>query len=163
MQINIGIAEEQRKSIAEGLSRLLADSYTLYLKTHGFHWNVTGPMFVSLHTLFEQQYTELSTAIDEIAERIRSLGFFAPGSFKQFLELTSVQQEEEVLSAEAMIRSAVEAHETVIRTARVVLETADAANDQPTLDLLTRRMETHEKTAWMLRSLLGHTAEKPAV
>ncbi len=161
MKINIGIAEEQRKSIAEGLSRLLADSYTLYLKTHGFHWNVTGPMFVSLHQLFEQQYTELAMAIDEIAERIRSLGFFAPGSFKQFIELTSVKQEEEVIAAEEMIRSAVEAHETVIRTAREILEVADAANDQPTIDLLTRRMETHEKTAWMLRSLLGRTSDKP--
>jgi starvation-inducible DNA-binding protein len=163
MKINIGIAEEQRKAIAEGLSRLLADSYTLYLKTHGFHWNVTGPMFVSLHQLFESHYTELATAIDEIAERIRSLGFFAPGSFKQFLELTSVKQEEEVLAAEDMIRSSVEAHEAVIRTAREVLETADEANDQPTVDLLTRRMETHEKTAWMLRSLLGRTSEQPAV
>jgi len=124
---------------------------------------VTGPMFVSLHQLFELQYTELATAIDEIAERIRSLGFFAPGSFKQFIALASVTQEEEVLAAEDMIRSAVEAHETVIRTAREVLKTADEANDQPTLDLLTRRMETHEKTAWMLRSLLGHTADQHAV
>lgn len=163
MKINIGIAEEQRKAIAEGLSRLLADSYTLYLKTHGFHWNVTGPMFVSLHQLFETQYTELSLAVDEIAERIRSLGFFAPGSFKQFLALTSVKQEEDVPAAEDMIRSAVEAHETVIRTAREVLATADEANDQPTVDLLTRRMELHEKTAWMLRSLLGRTSDQPAV
>ena len=163
MKINIGIEEEQRKAIAEGLSRLLADNYTLYLKTHGFHWNVTGPMFVSLHQLFETQYTELATAIDEIAERIRALGFFAPGSFKQFLDLTSVKQEEDVLAAENMIRSAVEAHETVIRTAREVLETADEAGDQPTVDLLTRRMETHEKTAWMLRSLLGRTADQPVV
>jgi starvation-inducible DNA-binding protein len=154
MKIDIGISEDQRKEIAEGLSHLLADSYTLYLKTHNFHWNVTGPMFVSLHQLFEQHYTELAIAVDEIAERIRSLGFFVPGSFKRFQELTSVIQEEEVPSAEEMIRSAVTAHETVIRTARGILETAERGNDQPTIDLLTRRMETHEKTAWMLRSLL---------
>lgn len=154
MKIDIGIAEDQRKEIAEGLSHLLADTYTLYLKTHNFHWNVTGPMFISLHQLFEQHYTELAIAVDEIAERIRSLGFFVPGSFKRFQELTSVVQEEEVPSAEGMIRSAVTAHETVIRTARGILETAERGNDQPTIDLLTRRMETHEKTAWMLRSML---------
>lgn len=154
MKVDIGIAEDQRKEISEGLSRLLADTYTLYLKTHNFHWNVTGPMFVSLHQLFEQHYTELAAAVDEIAERIRALGFFVPGSFKRFQELTSVIQEDEVPAAEAMIRSSVTAHETVIRTARGILDTAERANDQPTLDLLTRRMEIHEKTAWMLRSML---------
>ena len=155
MPINIGIAEDQRETIAEGLSRLLADTYTLYLKTHNFHWNVTGPMFATLHELFEQHYTELAAAIDEIAERIRALGFPAPGSFKQFAELSSVKEETGIPDAEEMIRQLVEGQETVVRTARSVLPPANEADDEPTVDLLTQRMQIHEKNAWMLRSLLA--------
>lgn len=155
MPVNIGIDEEQRKEIAEGLSRLLADTYTLYLKTHNFHWNVTGPMFATLHTLFEEHYTELATAIDEIAERIRALGMPAPGSFKQFAELSSIQEEIGVPEAKEMIRQLVEGQEAVVRTARSVFPTAADAADEPTVDLLTQRMHIHEKNAWMLRSLLA--------
>jgi starvation-inducible DNA-binding protein len=154
MKIDIGISEEQRAEIADGLARLLADSYTLYLKTHNFHWNVKGPMFQTLHLMFEEQYNELATAVDEIAERIRALGFPAPGSYRQFAELTSVPEENGVPSAEEMIRQLVADQETVARTARSLVSLVDAAEDEPTADLLTQRMQVHEKTAWMLRSLL---------
>lgn len=154
MDINIGIDREQRNAIASGLGRLLADSYTLYLKTHNFHWNVTGPMFATLHTLFEQHYTELATAVDEIAERIRTLGVPAPGSYRQFVELTSVEEETGTPAAEEMIRQLVIGQETVVRTARGILPVAEENHDEPTADLLTQRMQIHEKNAWMLRSLL---------
>jgi len=154
MQIDIGIDEKARKEIADGLSHLLADSYTLYLKTHNFHWNVTGPMFNTLHLMFEGQYTELATAVDEIAERIRAVGHPAPGSYQQFAKLSKVTEETGTPGAEEMIKQLVEAHETVARTAREVFPTAEAASDEPTADLLTQRLQVHEKTAWMLRSLL---------
>ncbi|OKH19969.1 Dps family protein [[Limnothrix rosea] IAM M-220] len=153
--INIGIKEEDRKAIADGLSHLLADTYTLYLKTHNFHWNVTGPMFQTLHLLFEQQYNELALASDEIAERIRALGSPAPGTYKAFSELSSINEEEGVPAAEDMIRQLVEGQEAVVRTARSMFEVVDKAHDEPTADLLTQRMQVHEKNAWMLRSLLG--------
>ena len=154
MQIDIGISEDHRQQIAEGLSRLLADSYTLYLKTHNFHWNVTGPMFSTLHTLFEQHYTELATAVDEIAERIRALGVAAPGSYRQFGELSSIPEETGVPGAEEMIRQLVQGQEAVVRTARSIFPVVESANDEPSADLLTQRMQIHEKNAWMLRSLL---------
>ncbi len=153
-KIDIGINEKDRKKIAEGLSRLLADSYTLYLKTHNFHWNVTGPQFNSLHTMFMTQYTEIWNALDLIAERIRSLGYPAPGSYKQFVALSSIPEEEGVPKAKDMIRQLVAGQEAVTRTARQVFAIVEKANDQPTADLLTQRMEVHEKNAWMLRSLL---------
>jgi starvation-inducible DNA-binding protein len=153
--MDIGIPDQQRQAIGEGLARLLADSYTLYLKTHNFHWNVTGPMFNTLHLMFEQQYTELATAVDLIAERIRALGLPAPGSYRQFSELTSIREETGVPSAEEMIRQLVKDQETVVRTARSVFPVVDEAHDEPTADLLTQRMQVHEKTAWMLRSLLS--------
>ncbi|MFV3076176.1 Dps family protein [Niveispirillum fermenti] len=152
--INIGITDENRARIADGLSRLLADSYTLFLKTHNFHWNVTGPMFNTLHTMFMAQYTELFTAVDEVAERIRALGFHAPGSYSQFGKLASVKEETEVPRAQDMIRQLVEGHETVARTARTIFPLVEEAGDEPTADLLTQRMQVHEKTAWMLRSML---------
>ena len=155
MEINIGLSTEQRREIAGGLARLLADSYTLYLKTHNFHWNVTGPMFQTLHTLFETQYTELAIAVDDIAERIRALGEPAPGSYQQFAALSSISEETGVPSAQDMIRQLVEGQEAVARTARSVFPAADAAGDEPTADLLTQRMHIHEKNAWMLRSLLA--------
>ncbi|HEY8519009.1 MAG TPA: Dps family protein [Gammaproteobacteria bacterium] len=155
MDIEIGISAENRRKIAEGLSRLLADTYTLYLKTHNYHWNVTGPLFNTLHTMFETQYTELAAAVDAIAERIRALGHPAPGSYKAFAALSRVEEEEGVPSAEEMIRQLVIGQETVARTAREVFPIAEEANDQPTADLLTQRMQTHEKNAWMLRSMLG--------
>ena len=133
---------------------MLADSYTLYLKTHNFHWNVVGPMFNTLHLMFEEQYTELATAVDEIAERIRALGHPAPGSYKQYLELSSVPEETGAPSAKEMIKQLVEAHEQTAKTARNVFPAAETAHDEPTADLLTQRMQVHEKTAWMLRSLL---------
>lgn len=154
MTINIGISEQHRKQIAEGLSHLLADSYTLYLKTHNFHWNVIGPMFQTLHLLFETQYTELALAVDEVAERIRALGFPAPGSYQQFSQLTVIKEETTVPDARTMIKQLVEGQEAVTRTARGIFKVVDEAHDQPTADLLTRRMEVHEKNAWMLRSLL---------
>lgn len=154
-KIDIGIDEQTRREIGQGLSRLLADTYTLYLKTHNFHWNVTGPMFTTLHQMFEEQYTELSQAVDAIAERIRALGFPAPGSYKQFAELTSITEETGVPPAEEMIRQLVKDQETVVRTARSVFPIVDEANDEATADLLTQRLQIHEKTAWMLRSLLG--------
>ncbi|MBW7901897.1 MAG: DNA starvation/stationary phase protection protein [Rhodocyclaceae bacterium] len=153
-KIDIGINEKDRKKIAEGLSRVLADSYTLYLKTHNFHWNVTGPQFNSLHAMFMGQYTEIWNALDQIAERIRSLGYPAPGSYKQFAALSSIPEEEGVPKAKDMIRLLVAGQEAVTRTARDVFKVVERANDQPTADLLTQRMEVHEKNAWMLRSLL---------
>jgi len=155
MQIDIGITDQDRKAIADGLSRLLADSYTLYLKTHNYHWNVTGPMFNTLHLMFEQQYTELALAVDLIAERIRALGFPAPGSYKAYAALTSIAEETGTPSAEEMIRQLVKGQEAVVRTARAVFPAAEAANDEPTADLLTQRMQIHEKNAWMLRSLVA--------
>lgn len=153
--VNIGIDEQHRGEIATGLSRLLADTYTLYLKTHNYHWNVTGPMFQTLHLMFETQYTELADAVDVIAERIRALGFPAPGTYSEFAELSSISEAKGVPSAEEMIKSLVEGQETVVRTARSVFPTAESVSDEPTADLLTQRMQIHEKTAWMLRSLLG--------
>ena len=155
MEINIGIEEGKRREIAAGLSRVLADSYTLYLKTHNFHWNVTGPMFQTLHLMFETQYTELALAVDLIAERIRALGVFAPGTYKQFSSLSSIGESDEIPKAEDMIRLLVEAHETTARTSREVFKLAESVSDQPTCDLLTQRLQVHEKTAWMLRSLLA--------
>lgn len=154
MDIDIGISKKERAQIAEGLSRLLADSYTLYLMTHNFHWNVSGPMFRSLHLMFEEQYTELAMAVDTIAERIRSLGFPAPGTYAEFAKLTSLKEPKGVPSADDMIRQLVKGQEAVIKTARGLLPLVDAANDEPSADLLTQRMQVHEKTAWMLRSLL---------
>lgn len=152
--INIGIPEKDRKKVAEGLSRMLADSYTLYLKTHNFHWNVTGPMFQTLHLMFMTQYNEIWMAVDLIAERIRALGFPAPGSYAQFAALTSIKDADGVPKAKEMIRQLVEGQEAVVRTAREILPIAEKAGDQPTVDLLSARMEVHEKNAWMLRSLL---------
>ena len=154
LQIEIGIQPAQRKAIAEGLSRVLADTYTLYLKTHNFHWNVTGPMFQTLHLMFEQQYNELALAVDLVAERIRALGHPAPGSYAQFSKLSSVAEETAVPRAEDMISQLVVGQEALVRTARSVFATAERASDQVTTDLLTQRMQVHEKTAWMLRSLL---------
>jgi starvation-inducible DNA-binding protein len=152
--IDIGIAEKQRKAIADGLSHLLADSYTLYLKTHNYHWNVTGPMFNTLHLMFEAQYNELALAVDLIAERIRALGYPAPGSYAAFARMSSVAESETVPIAKDMIADLVKGQEAVVRTARKVFPTAEKANDEATTDLLTQRMQLHEKTAWMLRSML---------
>ncbi len=154
MEINIGIDAPQREAIAQGLSRLLADSYTLYVKTHGFHWNVTGPMFTTLHILFEQHYTELATAIDEIAERIRALGVTAPASYSQFAQLTNIKEETGAPAAKDMIAQLLEGQETVVRTARAIFPAAEEAGDEASADLLTQRIHLHEKNAWMLRSLL---------
>ncbi len=155
LPIDIGISEKDRQKIAEGLKVLLASSYTLYLKTHNFHWNVTGPMFNGLHNMFEEQYTELAAAIDEIAERIRALGVFAPGSFSQYKELSAVKEETGVPSAVEMIAQLAKDNETLSKVAREVLPAAGKAEDEPTNDLLTQRMQTHEKAAWMLRSMLS--------
>jgi starvation-inducible DNA-binding protein len=152
--IDIGIPEEKREKIAQGLSRLLADSFTLYLMTHNFHWNVTGPMFNALHVMFMEQYTEQWTALDEIAERVRALGFAAPGTFKEFAKLASIKEVDGVPKAMDMVRHLVAAQEATARTAREVFPLTEDANDQPTADLLTQRLNVHEKTAWMLRSLL---------
>lgn len=154
MDINIGISEKDRNSIVEGLSRLLADTYTLYLKTHNFHWNVTGPMFQTLHLMFETQYTELAMAVDLIAERIRALGSPAPGTYAQFAQLSSVKEPDGIPSAQQMIEQLMRDQEAVVRTARSIFPVVDQASDEPTADLLTQRMQVHEKTAWMLRSLL---------
>ena len=153
-QINIGIEEKDRKKIAEGLSHVLADTYTLYLKTHNFHWNVTGPMFNTLHLMFEGQYTELSTAVDMIAERIRSLGVYAPGSYADFAKLTSIKEAKGVPADKEMIAQLVDGHEAITRTARKVYPLAEKVADEATADLLTQRIQLHEKTAWMLRSML---------
>jgi len=155
MELNIGIDQEQRQEIASGLSRLLADSYTLYLKTHNYHWNVTGPQFNTLHTMFEDQYTELAAAVDEIAERIRALGIKAPGSYSAFTDLTDIAEGSGDENAEEMLRQLVIGQETVARTAREAFPAAEAASDEPTADLLTQRMQIHEKNAWMLRSMLA--------
>ena len=155
--IDIGISAGDRGRIAEGLSRFLADSFTLYLKTHNFHWNVTGPMFNSLHTMFEAQYNEQWMALDETAERVRALGFNAPGSYAEFIRLTSLSEEPGLTEApdwREMVRQLVVGNEGVARTARKVLKLADDAGDDPTVDLMTQRLQTHEKYAWMLRSLL---------
>lgn len=152
--IDIGIDEQARQEIAQGLSRLLADTYTLYLKTHYFHWNVTGPMFTSLHLLFEQQYTELALAVDEVAERIRALGVFAPGSYSQFTELGSISETKDVPSAEEMVSLLVEGNEAVAKTARSVFPAAEKGDDQSTMDMVTQRLRVHEKNAWMLRSII---------
>ena len=152
--IEIGIPESDRQKIAAGLSRFLADSYTLYLKTHNFHWNVVGPMFQTLHLMFQTQYTELWNAVDVIAERIRSLGSFSPGTYAEFSELSSIKETKGAIDAEAMIRALIEGHQAVIRTARSIFPLSESVQDQVTMDLLTQRMQVHEKTAWMLRSLL---------
>ena len=154
MAANLGIKESDRKKIVEGLSKLLADTYTLYLKTHNFHWNVTGPMFQTLHLMFMTQYTEMWTNVDLIAERIRSLDAPAPGTYAQFTRLASIKETAGVPKALEMIKILLAGHEAVTRTARSVFPAAEKAGDQPTMDLLTQRMEVHEKTAWMLRSLL---------
>ncbi len=154
MNMDIGISDADRKKIAEGLSGLLADSYTLYLMTHNFHWNVTGPQFNSLHNMFMAQYTEQWNALDIIAERIRALGFPAPGTYREFVKLASIKEVEGVPKANDMIRHLVSAQEATARTARKLFPVVDAANDQPTADVLTQRIDIHEKTAWMLRSLL---------
>ena len=155
LPIDIGIDDADRKAITEGLSRLLADSYTLYLKTHNYHWNVTGPMFQTLHLMFETQYNELALAVDLIAERIRSLGAPAPGSYREFAALASITEDDDHPDATEMIRRLVKGQESVARTARSVFPAVEKAHDEPTADLLTQRMQVHEKTAWMLRSLLG--------
>lgn len=154
MEINIGIDQKERTEITAGLSRLLADNYTLYLKTHNYHWNVEGPLFNTLHLMFEQQYTELAQAVDIIAERIRALGEPAPGSYAAFSKLSSIEEEEDVPAAETMIANLVKGQEAVVRTARSIFPAAERANDEPTADLLTQRMQIHEKNAWMLRSML---------
>ena len=154
MAIDIGITKKDREGIAKNLSKLLADTYSLYLKTHGFHWNITGPMFNTLHQMFEIQYNELWTAADVIAERIRALDVYAPGSYTQFAKLTSIPEETGVPDWKGMVQQLVEGHETAARTARATFKAADKADDQPTADLATQRMQEHEKTAWMLRSLL---------
>ncbi len=154
MQIDIGIPESERQQIVEGLSRLLADTYTLYLKTHNFHWNVRGPMFSTLHQMFMLQYTELWTSVDLVAERIRSLGADAPGTYSAFARLTSIKETDGVPNANEMIRQLVQGHEAVIRTARSVFPVVERGSDEASADLLTQRLQVHEKTAWMLRSLL---------
>jgi starvation-inducible DNA-binding protein len=153
--MDIGISAAHRQSIADALSRVLADTYTLYLKTHNFHWNVTGPQFNDLHAMFMTQYTELWTSVDLIAERVRSLGHFAPGSYKAFAKLTSIKEEEDVPPASQMLENLLKGHETVARTCREAFPAAEKASDQATMDLLTQRLQVHEKTAWMLRSILG--------
>jgi len=154
MKIDIGISQAHREEIAQGLSHLLADTYTLYLKTHNFHWNVTGPMFQTLHLMFETQYNELALAVDLIAERIRALGFPAPGTYLQYAKLSSIKEEADIPKAPDMIRLLVEGQEAVVRTARSLFPAVDSASDEATADLLTQRIQLHEKTAWMLRSLL---------
>lgn len=153
--INIGISDKDRENISKGLSRVLAESFLLYVKTHNYHWNVKGPMFQTLHVMFEEQYTELWTAMDAIAERIRSLGFPAPGTLKEYLALATIKELDGVPSAEEMIRDVLAGSETVSRLSREVMAIADAAGDDSTADLLTQRMQVHEKNAWMLRSLIG--------
>jgi starvation-inducible DNA-binding protein len=153
--LDIGIPEAQLGAITEGLSRLLADTYTLYLKTHNYHWNVTGPQFNTLHTMFMTQYTELGLAVDEIAERIRALGAWAPGSYSDYARLATVKEASGVPSAEAMVAELAADQATVVRTARALFPAVEAASDEPTADLLTQRMQVHEKTAWMLRAMIA--------
>jgi starvation-inducible DNA-binding protein len=154
MKIEIGLDEATRKKIADGLSKLLADSYTLYLKTHNYHWNVTGPMFQTLHELFEKQYLDLADAVDVIAERIRALGFLAPASYTQFLSLTTIKEPQSTLKALDMVIDLVSGQEEIVKTARGLIELVEEVYDEPTADLLTQRMQVHEKNAWMLRSIL---------
>lgn len=154
MEMNMGMKEEDRANVAEGLSKMLADTYTLYLKTHNFHWNVTGPMFQTLHLLFETQYNELALAVDLIAERIRALGFPAPGTYSEYAKLSSIKETSGVPKAEEMIRLLVEGQEAVVRTARAAFPATEKAADEATADLLTQRIQAHEKAAWMLRSHL---------
>ena len=153
-KIDIGIDEKHREEIAKGLSHLLADTYTLYLKTHNYHWNVTGPMFQTLHVMFEGQYNELALAVDSIAERIRALGVKAPGTYAEFAKLSSIKETTGDLTAQQMIAELVSGQESVVRTARSIFPIVDESHDEPTADLLTQRMQQHEKTAWMLRSML---------
>ena len=152
--MDTGISAKDRSAIAQGLSRLLADTYVVYLKTHNFHWNVEGPMFQTLHQMFMDQYTETWNAIDLVAERIRSLGHYAPGTYAEYNKLARIKETPGVPKAEQMVRSLIEGQEAIVKTAREVLPIAEKADDQPTLDLLTQRMQIHEKNAWMLRSLL---------
>ncbi len=154
MEVNIGISKEKREAIAKGMSKVLADSYMVYLKTHNYHWNVTGTLFKSLHEQFEEQYTELAASIDEIAERIRSLGYRAPGSFREYSELTSIEEDTDQPDALEMVRRLAVDNEKILITARKVLPTCQEADDEATIDLLTQRLHVHSKTAWMLRSLL---------
>ena len=154
MKVDTGIAAKDRSEIAEGLSRVLADTYTLYLKTHNYHWNVTGPHFRTLHLMFEEQYRELWAATDEIAERIRALGAFAPGTYAEYGKLTSLQEDNGVPSAEQMVKNLVKGHEQVVKTARDLFKEASEANDEVTADLMVQRMQASEKTAWMLRSVV---------
>jgi starvation-inducible DNA-binding protein len=158
MHMDTGINAEDRAKIVESLSTVLADAYMLYLKTHNFHWNVTGPMFSTLHVMFEEQYTEQWNALDDIAERIRALGHFAPATYKRYAELSSITEEPDVLAAKEMIRQLVDGNETLIRTLRAGVKVADELDDYPTADMLTTRMEVHEKNAWMLRSFLEQGA-----
>jgi starvation-inducible DNA-binding protein len=158
MHMDTGINAEDRAKIVESLSTVLADAYMLYLKTHNFHWNVTGPMFSALHVMFEEQYTEQWNALDDIAERIRALGHFAPATYKRYAELSSITEEPGVLAAKEMIRQLVDGNETLIRTLRAGVKIADELDDYPTADMLTTRMEVHEKNAWMLRSFLEQGA-----
>lgn len=153
MKIDIGIDKKARREIVKGLSRLLADTYTLYLKTHNFHWNVTGPHFNDLHTMFMGQYTEMWNAVDLVAERIRALGEFAPGSYREFTQLSSIRESESVPKWQAMIDQLIEGHETLVRTCRQILPAAQKAGDEGSVTLITDRMGVHEKTAWMLRAL----------
>lgn len=152
--LNIGLSQDDRQAIATGLCRILANSYTLYLKTHNFHWNVTGPLFHSLHEMFEEQYTDLAEAVDELAERIRALGSPAPGTYKEYSQISAVQEVEGIPEAADMVRYLTKDNETLSRESREVLKRAEGVEDQPTVDLLTRRMQIHEKNAWMLRSML---------
>jgi starvation-inducible DNA-binding protein len=152
-KVDIGIGKKDREAIAEGLKRLLADSYTLYLQTHNFHWNVTGPQFRELHLMFEEHYTELATAVDDIAERIRTLGIIAPGTYKQFAALSSIEEVEDIPSAGEMVALLTRAHEQVVKTCREVLKTAQEADDESSAALISDRMRVHEKTAWMLRAM----------
>lgn len=153
-KMDIGISEINRKAVADGLSKLLADSYTLYLKTHNFHWNVEGPMFQTLHLMFMGQYTEMWNALDLIAERIRALGHYAPGTYSEFISLSSIKESKSVPKANKMIEELIQGHEAVIKTTRAIFDSAEKAKDQTTMDVLTQRLDIHEKTAWMLRSLL---------
>ena len=153
-KMDIGISEINRKAVADGLSKLLADSYTLYLKTHNFHWNVEGPMFQTLHLMFMGQYTEMWNALDLIAERIRALGHYAPGTYSEFISLSSIKESKAIPKANKMIEELIQGHEAVIKTTRAIFDSAEKAKDQTTMDVLTQRLDIHEKTAWMLRSLL---------
>ncbi|MBY0452153.1 MAG: DNA starvation/stationary phase protection protein [Bdellovibrionaceae bacterium] len=154
MKVNIGLSDKQRKDVAGGLGDLLADSYSLYLKTHNFHWNVEGPMFRSLHLMFMEQYTDMWNALDEIAERIRALGHYAPGTYADFMKRSTIKDPKGIPKAPKMVEELVAGHEAVILTLRMVCDLAEDVKDQPTLDLVTRRLEFHEKTAWMLRSVI---------